>query len=78
MGRERLHKNRWIREYYREGVIKMGCPVCRGNTVGRVGTNQFYCWECFIEFTNGKEGTRIFNVEDDGTLVQIETTLNSC
>lgn len=53
----------------------MGCPICNGNTVGRVGSNQFYCWECFIEFTMGKDGIRVFDVEDDGTLIEVGTSL---
>lgn len=45
------------------------CPNCRTHDLGKVGSNQFYCWGCFIELTvvNGKIDS-IFQVEEDGTL----------
>ncbi|MDA8353429.1 MAG: hypothetical protein M0Z65_09665 [Firmicutes bacterium] len=45
------------------------CPNCNTHDLGKVGSNQFYCWGCFIELTleNGKVAS-IYQVEEDGTL----------
>ncbi len=48
------------------------CPACQGRNVGRVGTGQYYCWECFIEFSLSSRGVRMFRVEPDGELSRIE------
>jgi ribosomal protein L37AE/L43A len=48
------------------------CPNCRGRNVGKVGTGQFYCWDCFIEFAVGQRGVRMYRVEMDGELSRIE------
>lgn len=45
------------------------CPVCQGKSVGKVGTNQYYCWDCFLEFSNNNKGVQVFNVDEDGFLV---------
>ncbi|ABZ84426.1 conserved hypothetical protein [Heliomicrobium modesticaldum Ice1] len=47
----------------------MSCPVCGGKQVGKVGVNQFYCWNCFIEFNERNE---IFEVAEDGSLMALE------
>lgn len=46
----------------------MVCPICGQRTTGKVGTDQYYCWECCIEFMVNGEDVKIFNVEADGTL----------
>ncbi|MDA8199061.1 MAG: hypothetical protein M0Z54_06480 [Thermaerobacter sp.] len=48
------------------------CPGCRGKNVGKVGTGQFYCWDCYIEFQVSARGTRLYRVESDGELSRIE------
>ncbi|MFC4076850.1 hypothetical protein [Salinithrix halophila] len=45
------------------------CPNCNTHDIGRVGTNQFYCWGCFIELTvNDGKISSIHQVEEDGSL----------
>ncbi|MDR3592977.1 MAG: hypothetical protein P4N41_25235 [Negativicutes bacterium] len=44
------------------------CPVCNKRGIGRVGSDQYYCWECCVEFTRRGENVKIFNVESDGSL----------
>jgi len=39
--------------------------------VGRVGTAQFYCWDCYIEFVVTKKGIQLFEVDDEGELVML-------
>lgn len=47
----------------------MRCPVCDGNAVGKVGVEQYYCWNCFIEFNTTKDNVEIFEVAEDGSLL---------
>jgi len=44
------------------------CPNCRSKDIGKIGTNQYYCWGCFIEFSLTKNKMDIYQVEEDGTL----------
>jgi len=47
------------------------CPVCSSNrAIGKVGSAQYFCYDCCIEFIVRDEATTIFNVESDGTLTQ--------
>lgn len=50
----------------------MNCPVCGGKAVGRVGQDQYYCWDCFLEYRQHGETTKIFSVAEDGSLVDYE------
>lgn len=46
----------------------INCPVCGRRSIGKVGSDQYYCWDCCVEFfDNGKE-TKIYSIEDDGSL----------
>lgn len=48
------------------------CPVCRGLQVGRVGTDQYYCWNCYLEFNYTRGQVNLFEVAEDGSLVATE------
>lgn len=52
----------------------MKCPVCNGLQVGKVGSDQFYCWNCFIEFAVRKGRVHLYEVAEDGSLVSMEET----
>lgn len=50
----------------------MICPVCGGKHVGKVGVEQFYCWNCFLEYqVQGKE-YKVYTVAEDGSLIAYE------
>lgn len=52
----------------------MHCPVCNGIDTGKVGTNQYYCWQCFIEFSvNQRNQVKLYYVESDGSLVFLQS-----
>jgi len=53
----------------------MRCPVCKSKTVGRVGQNQFYCWDCCIEYQLCGRETKVFSVLEDGSLINFEPML---
>ncbi|MDX9872154.1 MAG: hypothetical protein RBT41_07020 [Clostridia bacterium] len=48
----------------------MECPVCSGRAVGRVGLEQYYCWNCFHEFQYHDDVLKVFTVAEDGSLVE--------
>jgi hypothetical protein len=49
----------------------MHCPSCGTCDTGRVGTHQYYCWNCLLEFSQEKGEVKFFYVESDGTLVDV-------
>lgn len=51
-------------------IIK--CPVCRGLQVGRVGSDQYYCWNCYLEFNFSRGQVNLFEVAEDGSLMATE------
>ena len=50
----------------------MNCPVCNGRSVGRVGMDQYYCWDCFLEYQMRGNHTKVYLVSEDGCLVDYE------
>ncbi len=48
------------------------CPNCHSHDLGKVGTNQLYCWHCFVEMTIENDQIRsIYQVEEDGSLTSL-------
>ncbi len=45
------------------------CPSCGSRTVGRVATSQYFCGDCCVEFELTRNGSRVFTLNEDGTLV---------
>ena len=45
----------------------MPCPVCRSINTGKVGTNTYYCADCFLEFTDKSGQMEIFYIDAEGT-----------
>ncbi|MCR4420182.1 MAG: hypothetical protein QHH27_04490 [Clostridia bacterium] len=46
------------------------CPVCGSSRqVGQVGTRQFFCWNCLLEYNHRRE---VFSVAEDGTLIALQ------
>lgn len=47
----------------------LSCPNCDCKDIGKIGTNQYYCWRCFVELSvSGDKITSIYQVEEDGSL----------
>ncbi len=55
----------------------MVCPVCGGKSTGKVGVDQFYCWDCCVEYRQNNEVLTVFDVAEDGTLVAWEEELSA-
>jgi hypothetical protein len=50
----------------------MRCPLCTSIDTGKVSTNQYYCWNCLIEFNlSGPDGYTAYHVDEEGTLVAL-------
>ena len=46
------------------------CPICSNKrAIGKVGAEQYFCWDCCVEFVVRGDVTTVFNVQPDGTLV---------
>ncbi len=50
------------------------CPACQSRAVGRVGFNQFYCWDCCVEYAPSGVGWQVYHLEADGTATVCATT----
>ncbi|MGE5422560.1 MAG: hypothetical protein ACM3QW_04800 [Ignavibacteriales bacterium] len=50
----------------------MRCPACNSIQVGKVGSDQYYCWNCCVEFNMRKGRVSLYEVAEDGTLVSME------
>jgi len=52
----------------------ISCPVCKRRAVGKVGAEQYYCWECCVEFVRRGDAVEIFSVEQDGSLTSFSNS----
>ncbi|MCE7790926.1 hypothetical protein K8O68_00675 [Salipaludibacillus sp. CUR1] len=50
----------------------MKCPNCRSKDIGKIGSNQYYCWNCFIELTISNGQLHLHQVEADGSLSSLD------
>ena len=48
------------------------CPNCKSKDVGKIGINQYYCWNCFIELTLVEGLIKTHQVEEDGSLSSLD------
>ncbi|SFA38555.1 hypothetical protein SAMN05192569_1001127 [Parageobacillus thermantarcticus] len=48
------------------------CPNCKSKNLGKIGVNQYYCWDCFIELSVAKGMIHAHQVEEDGTLSSLD------
>ncbi len=45
------------------------CPVCGGRLLGRIGTGQFFCWDCCAQFSRSGPRLRAWTIDAEGVLV---------
>jgi len=50
----------------------VSCPICGGRATGKVGVDQYYCWDCCVEYRLTKEGVQIYEIAEDGSLVSFD------
>ncbi|MFS0672902.1 MULTISPECIES: hypothetical protein [Ornithinibacillus] len=46
----------------------MRCPNCSSKDIGKIGSQQFYCWNCFVEMSVSGNELTVHQVEADGSL----------
>ncbi|WP_163970088.1 hypothetical protein [Oceanobacillus halotolerans] len=44
------------------------CPNCNSKDIGIIGSEQYYCWNCFIEMAVINNELTLHQVESDGSL----------
>lgn len=50
----------------------MNCPACGSKSIGKVGVDQFYCWDCCVEFRTSRDKVSVYEVDEEGTLIACE------
>ncbi|KGX88972.1 hypothetical protein [Pontibacillus litoralis] len=50
----------------------MHCPNCKRKDIGKIGTSQYYCWNCFIELSVTNDKLHVHQVEEDGSLSSLD------
>jgi hypothetical protein len=45
----------------------MNCPVCGSRATGQV--EQFYCWDCCVEYKKQNNEISVFELAEDGSLM---------
>lgn len=48
------------------------CPNCHSKDIGKIGINQYYCWNCFIELSLSQGMINTHQVEEDGSLSSLD------
>ncbi|MBX5476059.1 MAG: hypothetical protein IRZ18_02925 [Clostridia bacterium] len=51
----------------------MDCPQCGGRRTGRIAAEQFFCWDCCVEFGWHGDELAVYSVDEEGELVPIHT-----
>ncbi|MGI6435051.1 MAG: hypothetical protein ACOX0F_06810 [Syntrophomonadaceae bacterium] len=54
--------------------MTLRCPACGGLQVGKVGSDQFYCWNCYLEFNFQKGKVNLYEVAEDGSLIAMDNS----
>ncbi|WP_284139886.1 MULTISPECIES: hypothetical protein [unclassified Virgibacillus] len=50
----------------------MQCPNCQSKDLGKIGSQQFYCWSCYIEIAIVGTALTVHQVEVDGSLSSLD------
>lgn len=51
------------------GSVVLRCPKCGSRSTGRIGQDQFYCWDCNVEFHVQGSFVRIYSIDPEGAAV---------
>lgn len=52
--------------------MSFSCPNCHSKDIGKIGINQYYCWNCFIELSIANGMIYTHQVEEDGSLSSLD------
>ncbi|MFS0751349.1 hypothetical protein [Oceanobacillus sp. 1P07AA] len=48
------------------------CPNCHGKQIGKIGSQDYYCWSCCIELTVSGDQINVNQIESDGSLSSLD------
>lgn len=57
-----------VHNAFKRSFKYMRCPNCNGKDIGKIGMDQFYCWNCCVEMTVSGNAMTIQQVKKDGSL----------
>lgn len=57
------------RKFWEANILE--CPICGGRATGKIGAEQYYCWDCCVEYRLNKNGFQIYELDEDGGLVSL-------
>lgn len=49
-------------------MVATQCPNCASRAIGQVGPDQFYCWDCCIEWQARASGDELYMINEEGDL----------
>lgn len=61
-----------MKNMFERGEHGMKCPNCQGTNLGKIGADQYYCWNCFIELSVVDGKISLSQVEEDGSLTSLD------
>lgn len=47
-------------------LVVLRCPKCGSRSTGRIGQDQYYCWDCNVEFHMQGKSVRIYSIDPEG------------
>lgn len=50
----------------------MKCPACGSKAIGKIGVDQFYCWDCCVVYKQDPNSVEMYEVDEDGTLLALD------
>lgn len=48
----------------------MDCPVCSNKDIGKIGRSKYFCSNCFSEVSINKNKLKIFEIDENGSLIK--------
>ncbi len=50
----------------------MNCPVCGSNNTGKIGSDEYYCANCLLEFSKYGGKMQYYYINEEGTAVLLK------
>ncbi|NLX91335.1 MAG: hypothetical protein GXZ07_07075 [Firmicutes bacterium] len=50
----------------------MNCPVCGSNNTGKIGSSEYYCANCLLEFSKSGRKVQYYYIDEEGTSVLLK------
>ena len=50
----------------------MNCPVCGSNNTGKIGSDEYYCANCLLEFARHGGKLEYYYINEEGTSVLLK------